>query len=80
MGCFFDRNADGTIHQKAFAGQSFDRTVQRGDLTGIEIMNRLMEQVLRRGIPALEDHRALALLRHPGGERLVFLYFALWYA
>src|SRR5215467_2433960 len=27
FGCFFDRNPDGTIHQKAFAGQSFDRTV-----------------------------------------------------
>ena len=28
-GCFFDRNPDGTIHQKAFAGQTFDRTVHR---------------------------------------------------
>src|SRR5262245_14581925 len=37
VGCFFDRRADGRIHQKAFAGQSFDRTVHRGDLTGIEI-------------------------------------------
>ncbi len=27
VGCFFDRNPDGTIHQKAFAGQTFDRTV-----------------------------------------------------
>jgi succinate dehydrogenase / fumarate reductase flavoprotein subunit/fumarate reductase flavoprotein subunit len=36
-GCFFDRNPDGTIHQKPFAGQSFDRTVHKGDLTGIEI-------------------------------------------
>ncbi len=26
LGCFFDRNPDGTLHQKAFAGQSFDRT------------------------------------------------------
>ncbi|MGE3536202.1 MAG: FAD-binding protein [Candidatus Tectimicrobiota bacterium] len=67
LGCFFDRNADGSIHQKAFAGQSFDRTVHRGDLTGIEIMNRLMEQVLRRGIPTLEDHRALALLPTASG-------------
>src|ERR1700687_1858160 len=25
LGCFFDRNPDGTIHQKAFAGQTFDR-------------------------------------------------------
>jgi fumarate reductase flavoprotein subunit len=70
MGCFFDRNPDGTIHQKAFAGQSYDRTVHRGDLTGIEIMNRLMEQVLRRGIPALEDHRAIAFLRSATGDRV----------
>ena len=68
MGCFFDRNPDGSIHQKAFAGQSFDRTVHRGDLTGIEIMNRLMEQVLRRDIAALEDHRAIALLPSSTGQ------------
>ncbi len=68
LGCFFDRNPDGTMHQKAFAGQSFDRTVHRGDLTGIEIMNRLMEQVLRRSIPTLEDHRALALLPTAAGD------------
>jgi fumarate reductase flavoprotein subunit len=71
MGCFFDRNPDGTIHQKAFAGQSFDRTVHRGDLTGIEIMTRLMEQVWRRNIPTLEDHRAIELLLTPGGDRVV---------
>jgi succinate dehydrogenase/fumarate reductase flavoprotein subunit len=70
LGCFFDRNPDGTIHQKAFAGQSFDRTVHRGDLTGIEIMNRLMEQVLRRDILVLEEHRAIALLLHPSGSRV----------
>src|SRR5919109_4861274 len=68
MGCFFDRNPDGTIHQKAFAGQSFDRTVHRGDLTGIEIMTRLMEQVWRRNIPPLEDHRAVELLHTPSGD------------
>jgi len=33
--------SDGTVHQKAFAGQTFDRTVHKGDLTGIEIVNRL---------------------------------------
>jgi succinate dehydrogenase/fumarate reductase flavoprotein subunit len=65
LGCFFDRNPDGTIHQKAFAGQSFDRTVHRGDLTGIEIMTRLMEQVFRRNIPTLEDYRAIELLHTP---------------
>jgi len=59
LGCFFDRNPDGTIHQKAFAGQTFDRTVHKGDLTGIEIVSRLAEQVWSRGIRRLEEHRAL---------------------
>jgi fumarate reductase flavoprotein subunit len=63
IGCFFDRNPDGTLHGKAFAGQSFDRTVHKGDLTGIEIINRLMEQVwTRQAIRRLEEHRALGLI------------------
>lgn len=70
IGCFFDRNPDGTIHQKAFAGQTFDRTVHKGDLTGIEIINRLSEQVLARDVRRLEDHRALALIPAADGTRL----------
>src|SRR6266568_631011 len=45
-----------------FAGQTFDRTVHKGDLTGIEIINRLMEQVWARPIRRLEEHRAVALI------------------
>src|SRR6476620_9902348 len=56
VGCFFDRNPDGSLHGKAFAGQTFDRTVHKGDLTGIEINNRLMEQVWARPIERLEEH------------------------
>jgi len=70
LGCFFDRNPDGTLHQKAFAGQSFDRTVHKGDLTGIEIMNRLSEAVWARGIARLEEHRALALIKTADGAAL----------
>lgn len=70
LGCLFDRNADGTLHQKAFAGQTFDRTVHKGDLTGIEIINRLAEQVWARNIARLEDHRAIALIKTPGGDAL----------
>jgi succinate dehydrogenase/fumarate reductase flavoprotein subunit len=67
-GCFFDRDPDGRIHQKPFAGQS-DRTIHKGDLTGIEIINRLAEQVRRRpSIRALEEHRAVELLRTDGGH------------
>ena len=71
IGCFFDRNPDGTLHGKAFAGQTFDRTVHKGDLTGIEIINRLMEQVWARpAIGKLEEHRALALIRDRRGASL----------
>jgi fumarate reductase flavoprotein subunit len=70
LGCFFDRNPDGTVHQKAFAGQTFDRTVHKGDLTGIEIINRLSEQVWSRGIGRLEEHRAVELIRTPDGTAL----------
>ncbi|MBL8806749.1 MAG: FAD-binding protein [Rhodospirillales bacterium] len=70
LGCFFDRNPDGTVHQKAFAGQTFDRTVHKGDLTGIEIVNRLAEQVWARGIARLEEHRAVELVRTADGTAL----------
>jgi succinate dehydrogenase flavoprotein subunit len=70
LGCFFDRNPDGTVHQKAFAGQTFDRTVHKGDLTGIEIINRLAEQVWRRDVRRLEDHRALDFIPTADGCEL----------
>ena len=68
-GCLFDRTPEGRIHQKPFAGQSHDRTIHKGDLTGIEIMNRLTEQVLARpAIDALEECRAVELLLDPEGR------------
>jgi fumarate reductase flavoprotein subunit len=70
LGCFFDRNPDGTVHQKAFAGQTFDRTVHKGDLTGIEIISRLAEQVWARGIHRLEEHRAVELIHSADGKSL----------
>ncbi len=75
LGCFFDRNPDGTIHQKAFAGQSFDRTVHKGDLTGIEIVNRLAEKVWARGIGRLEEHRAIELIKSASNDSLSGVLF-----
>lgn len=70
IGCFFDRNPDGSLHHKAFAGQTFDRTVHKGDLTGIEIISRLMEQVMALDVDRLEEHRALALIPTADGSAL----------
>ena len=75
VGCFFDRNEDGTLHQKAFAGQTADRTVHKGDLTGIEIINRLMEQVVSRPIEKLQEHRAVSLIPATGGEGISGVLF-----
>lgn len=75
IGCFFDRNADGTLHQKAFAGQTADRTVHKGDLTGIEIISRLMEQVLSRPIQKLQEHRAIGLIPTRDGASLAGVLF-----
>ncbi len=75
LGCFFDRNPDGTVHQKAFAGQTFDRTVHKGDLTGIEIINRLAEQVWSRRIGRLEEHRAVELVKSKDGRSVAGVLF-----
>jgi fumarate reductase flavoprotein subunit len=75
LGCFFDRNPDGTVHQKAFAGQTFDRTVHKGDLTGIEIINRLAEQVWARNIQRLEEHRAVDLIKARDGKSIAGVLF-----
>lgn len=75
IGCFFDRNGDGTLHQKAFAGQTADRTVHKGDLTGIEIINRLMEQVLSRPVEKLQEHRAIGLIPTRDGSALAGVLF-----
>ncbi|MEM7292676.1 MAG: FAD-dependent oxidoreductase [Pseudomonadota bacterium] len=70
LGCFFDRNPDGSLHQKAFAGQTFDRTVHKGDLTGIEIINRLMEKVLALEVEKFEEHRALSFIAAKSGDAI----------
>lgn len=68
VGCRFDRNPDGTIHQKPFGGQSVDRTVHRGDLTGIEIVSRLADQIMiRDNVRTLEEHRAIDLVTTADG-------------
>lgn len=70
IGCFFDREVSGQLHHKAFAGQTADRTVHKGDLTGIEIINRLMEQVLASPVEKLQEHRAIGLIPSTDGSAI----------
>ena len=73
VGCFFDRIPTARCTRRPSPGKPSDRTVHKGDLTGIEIISRLMEQVLAAGVDRLEEHRAIGLIpakgrRGPGGR------------
>ena len=68
FGCFFDRDADGKIFQKPMADGSSDHKVFKGEWAGLEIISRLTEQVIKRGITVWEECRAVELLLDRTGE------------
>jgi fumarate reductase flavoprotein subunit len=49
--------------------------VHKGDLTGIEIMNRLAEQVWARDIQRLEEYRAVELIKEKNSEAISGVLF-----
>ncbi len=49
-GAFFNRNEDGTIAQRAFGGQSRNRTCFVADKTGHNLLHTLYEQAMKRKI------------------------------
>lgn len=63
FGALFDRKEDGSIAQRPFGGQSFNRTCYSGDRTGHEIMTSLMEYTCRLdNVTVLEDVMAIKLI------------------
>jgi succinate dehydrogenase / fumarate reductase flavoprotein subunit len=49
-GALFDRNPDGTIAQRAFGGQSRNRTCYIADKTGHNLLHTLYEQAMKRNV------------------------------
>lgn len=49
-GALFDRNPDGTIAQRAFGGQSRNRTCYIADKTGHNLLHTLYEQAMKRKV------------------------------
>jgi fumarate reductase flavoprotein subunit len=49
--------------------------VHKGDLTGIEIINRLAEQVWARNIHRLEEHRAVEIVKSSSGDAVAGILF-----
>lgn len=62
LGCAFDRGSDGRIALGPFAGQSRNRKVTRGHVTGLEIVSRLRDDLARTRPRVLADTRVLDLL------------------
>jgi len=56
-GALFDRTPEGKIMQRAFGGHTYKRTCHIGDRTGLEIMQVLMSEVMKRdkGIRNMEE-------------------------
>lgn len=69
LGCTFDRELDGRLALRPFAGQSVDRKVAHGHLTGLEIVSRLRDDLGRTRPLELADTRALDLLVDDRGVR-----------
>ncbi|HXG40594.1 MAG TPA: FAD-binding protein [Candidatus Limnocylindrales bacterium] len=62
LGCAFDRDPRGGLALAPFPGQSRARKVSHGHLTGLEVVGRLRDDLLRTAPLLLEDVRALDLL------------------
>jgi succinate dehydrogenase / fumarate reductase flavoprotein subunit/fumarate reductase flavoprotein subunit len=62
LGCAFDRAPDGAIELLPFPGNSRKRKIHRSHLTGLEILSRLRDDLLRTRPIVLEDTRALELV------------------
>lgn len=68
LGCRFDRAPDGALRLSPFAGQSRNRKVSHGHLTGLEIVSRLRDDLARTRPIELPDVRALDLLTAEGRD------------
>ncbi|MDR0664498.1 MAG: FAD-dependent oxidoreductase [Helicobacteraceae bacterium] len=65
MGAVFSREADGTIAQRAFGGQSKPRACYAKDRTGLTCLQTIYEQADRLGVEFVEEWFAGDLLYDP---------------
>jgi succinate dehydrogenase / fumarate reductase flavoprotein subunit/fumarate reductase flavoprotein subunit len=71
LGCTFDRDGEGNVRLSPFPGQSRHRKVSHGHLTGLEIVNRLRDDLVRTRPVQFPDHRALDLILDETGVSAV---------
>lgn len=65
-GALFNRNEDGTIAQRAFGGQSRNRTCYIADKTGHNLLHTLYEQCMKRQVNFYWEYFVTALIVEDG--------------
>jgi succinate dehydrogenase / fumarate reductase flavoprotein subunit len=54
-GALFDRTKDGKISQRPFGAHTYRRLCHIGDRTGLELIRTLEDQVVKRGVPFMDE-------------------------
>ena len=54
-GALFDRTPQGKISQRPFGAHTYRRLCHIGDRTGLELIRTLEDQVIKRGVPFIEE-------------------------
>lgn len=62
-GAVFDRNEDGTIHQRPFGGHSFARLAHVGDRTGLELIRTLQDKVVHEDVDIFMEYTVVKLFK-----------------
>ena len=64
-GALFDRTKDGKISQRAFGAHTYRRLCHIGDRTGLELIRTLQDQVIKRGVPFMDEVAVTRVLKDP---------------
>jgi succinate dehydrogenase / fumarate reductase flavoprotein subunit len=65
FGALFDRTKDGKISQRAFGAHTYRRLCHIGDRTGLELIRTLQDQIIKRGVPFLDEVALTRVLKEP---------------
>jgi fumarate reductase flavoprotein subunit len=70
LGCFFDRNPDGTLHRRPSPDRRSTAPSTRATSPASRSSTRLAEQVWSCGVERLEEHRAVELVKSADGQSI----------
>jgi succinate dehydrogenase flavoprotein subunit len=72
-GALFDRTPDGRISQRPFGAHTYRRLCHIGDRTGLELIRTLQDQVIKRGVPFMDEVAITRVLKDRQGRAALAL-------